>query len=151
MVVIPGSQPGDTDSSSVGGIGLYIISATVPNRQRGLFRKQIGWKRRVGSTPTCGVVKNGACPGGEEAVLKTVGQKWLAGSNPVRSAISCVGREVLHPLGKRRSAERQGWIDHRTDIKSAVLNMRHWRIAPSHSALTWWQNWQMHQPAKLVP
>ena len=79
----------------------------------------------MGSTPTCGVVKNGACPGGEEAVLKTVGQKWLAGSNPVRSAIRCVGREVLHPLGKRRSAERQGWIDtitQRFDVVAELAN-----------------------------
>ena len=28
-----------------------------------------------------------ACPGGEEAVLKTVGSKGLAGSNPVRSVL----------------------------------------------------------------
>ena len=28
----------------------------------------------------------GRCPGGEEAVLKTVGSKGLAGSNPVPSA-----------------------------------------------------------------
>ena len=32
------------------------------------------------------ILYNAACPGGEEAVLKTVGCKWLAGSNPVRSA-----------------------------------------------------------------
>ena len=28
-----------------------------------------------------------ACPGGEEAVLKTVGLKGLVGSNPMRSVI----------------------------------------------------------------
>ena len=29
------------------------------------------------------------CPGGEEAVLKIVGCKRLAGSNPVHSAVAC--------------------------------------------------------------
>ena len=33
------------------------------------------------------------CPGGEEAVLKIVGCKRLAGSNPVHSAVVC---ESLH-------------------------------------------------------
>ena len=31
-----------------------------------------------------------ACPGGEGAVLKTVDQKWFAGSNPVCSAFEQV-------------------------------------------------------------
>lgn len=31
-------------------------------------------------------MKNAACPGGEGAVLKTVGLKGLAGSNPVYGA-----------------------------------------------------------------
>ena len=38
-----------------------------------------------------------ACPGGEGAVLKTVGL-WLAGSNPVRCAI-WVGSEVAKRFG----------------------------------------------------
>lgn len=34
--------------------------------------------------------KYAVCPGGEGAVLKTVGLKGLAGSNPVHGAISCL-------------------------------------------------------------
>ena len=40
-----------------------------------------------------------ACPGGEGAVLKIVGLKGLAGSNPVRSALYALGamaaRQIL--------------------------------------------------------
>ena len=36
------------------------------------------------------------CPGGEEAVLKTVGLKGLAGSNPVHGAIYGVIGEVIN-------------------------------------------------------
>ena len=36
------------------------------------------------------------CPGGEEAVLKTVGLKGLAGSNPVHGAIYGVIGEAIN-------------------------------------------------------
>ena len=48
-------------------------------------------------------LKLGACPGGEEAVLKTVGLKRFAGSNPVCSAKCRSDRKVLYSLGKRWS------------------------------------------------
>ena len=34
----------------------------------------------------------GACPGGEEVVSKIIGQKWLAGSNPVCTVL-CLGKD----------------------------------------------------------
>ena len=48
--------------------------------QRGTGSRPVGSTRRI-----CAV--NAVCPGGEGAVLKTVGLKGLAGSNPVHGAI----------------------------------------------------------------
>ena len=38
------------------------------------------------------LIHNAVCPGGEGAVLKTVGPKGLAGSNPVRGAMTSCSR-----------------------------------------------------------
>ena len=41
----------------------------------------------AGASPV-GTAKNAVCPGGEGAVLKTVGSRGLAGPNPVHGAIT---------------------------------------------------------------
>ena len=46
------------------------------------------------------------CPGGEGAVLKTVGLKGLAGSNPVHGAIYGVIGEVINTLDCGSSMRR---------------------------------------------
>ena len=63
--------------SSPAGITVAVVQRPVPQ----IVDLKI-WVRFPSVT-----LKNAVCPGGEEAVLKTVGPSGLAGSNPVCGAI----------------------------------------------------------------
>ena len=106
IAVISGSQPEDARSNRVGSMPQYPIG------KGGRFEsEQVGngeWDRHlpVAEKADFGILEAkfvgfsqiwclkyifcnfAACPGGEEAVLKIVGQKWLACSNHVRCVIA---------------------------------------------------------------
>ena len=63
--------------SSPAGITVAIVQRSVPQ----IVNLKI-WVR----FPLVTLIKYAVCPGGEGAVLKTVGLKGLAGSNPVNGA-----------------------------------------------------------------
>lgn len=87
----------------------------------------------------------GACPGGEEVVLKIIGQKWLAGSNPVCTVIR-LGKDNWKSTGLQNRV---------TPVRFGALALGHWRSWLTHRILTpaftgsspvcpvmaWWQSW----------
>ena len=101
---MPPSSNGSDTRFSAGRYGFEFRRRYVPQYpigKGGRFEsEQVGndeWDRHLP------VALYGACPGGEEAVLKTVGLKRFAGSNPVCSAKCRSDRKVLYSLGKRWS------------------------------------------------
>ena len=69
----------------------------------------LGTGNTGGSNPSTPTNTYAACPGGEGAVLKTVGL-WLAGSNPVRCA-RCPDRSMERTLGyePRNASSTLAW------------------------------------------
>lgn len=59
---------------------------TQVGEEESLLNSQVELNRRIGSSPIVDAI-NAVCPGGEGAVLKTVGRKRLVGSNPMYCAM----------------------------------------------------------------
>ena len=92
-----------------------LKNCDVVQRQVRTTDNRVIWVRFSSSQPI--LISNAACPGGEGAVLKTVGLKGLVGSNPMCCAIwtaskvgQCIGlKNQVFPFDSE--AVRQIWAD----------------------------------------